>query len=98
MPEHLVQEMVQVIMVMVLGIGIPIGLFAGVTVVKAVSRRLEGGRSSSVSSEATEQLAGRVAELEGLERRVMELEERLDFAERLLAERQGSPRHHLERL
>lgn len=39
-----------------------------------------------------EELQGKIAELEDVKRRVGELEERLDFAERLLAQKRGSER------
>ena len=55
---------------------------------KALARRLEGtaGRPD-VTDPGVAGLAERVAELEQRDARVAELEERLDFAERLLAQR-----------
>ncbi len=68
-------------------------LFVGVTfgpigraighAVETVVGRLFGGRDAR-HSEDLEQLTDRVASLEGVERRLLEVEERLDFAERLL--------------
>ena len=53
---------------------------------RALARRLEGrgGADAALRSEL-EQLHDRLAEVDGLQQRVAELEERLDFAERLLA-------------
>jgi membrane protein implicated in regulation of membrane protease activity len=51
---------------------------------KAWARRIEG--TSSQTPLDVEQLQGRVAELEQQVDRLHELEERLDFAERLLAQ------------
>jgi len=42
--------------------------------------------------ERVEELERRVGELEARQQRVAELEERLDFAERLLAQRRDAPR------
>lgn len=55
---------------------------------KALARRLEGtaGREESAATGLTG-IADRVAELEQRDARMAELEERLDFAERLLAQR-----------
>jgi hypothetical protein len=54
---------------------------------KAVGRWIEyhsGGASSRDLKAAVERLEARVAELEVVEPRLLEVEERLDFAERLL--------------
>ena len=53
--------------------------------VRAFARRLEGGISKEVQAEV-ESLRSRVHQLEEGQGRVGELEERLDFAERLLAQ------------
>jgi hypothetical protein len=68
------------------------GLVAAVMVLgpllRAFARRIEGGGhpSDRLLSEVNE-LRDRVAELEAREARMAELEERVDFAERLLARR-----------
>ena len=55
---------------------------------KALARRLEGSARRSEETDAgTAGIADRVAELEQRDARLAELEERLDFAERLLAQR-----------
>jgi hypothetical protein len=51
---------------------------------KALARRIEG--TSGQAGLAAEQLEGRIAEVEQQVDRLHELEERLDFAERLLAQ------------
>ncbi|MEE8062154.1 MAG: hypothetical protein V3T16_09990 [Gemmatimonadales bacterium] len=62
------------------------------TMARGMSRRLGGGRSRGGCScvdgdhEELEHLRERVADLEYSGRRIEELEERVDFAERLLAE------------
>lgn len=53
---------------------------------KAIARRIEGkGAPDAVLTERIEELEHRLAEVEQDRLRVAELEERLDFAERLLA-------------
>ena len=56
-------------------------------IMRAIGRRLEhkGGSDPSLKAEV-EQLHHRLADLEPLQTRVAELEERLDFTERLLAQ------------
>jgi ubiquinone biosynthesis protein UbiJ len=65
-----------------------LALIAGVTFIlrgpvgKAIARRLEGQQLPHADSP---EIAGRLAQVDELAHRVAELEERLDFAERLLA-------------
>ncbi len=54
--------------------------------VRALARRLEGRGGSTELLADVEALQGRVDQLEAGQSRVAELEERLDFAERLLAQ------------
>ena len=76
------------------GFAIPVGLLAAVaaTVVlvgpvgKALARRISGTRDDGVASEELDQVFARLEELEHSQARVAELEERLDFAERLLGQ------------
>ena len=56
--------------------------------VVAWSRRLGGASVSADLAHELDELRERVAELEGSGTRLQELEERLDFAERMLAQRQ----------
>lgn len=61
---------------------------------RAIARRIEG-RGLADTSHLREELMDlreRVQLLEGAQARVLELEERLDFAERLLTERGGTAR------
>lgn len=55
--------------------------------VVAWSRRLGGTSVSADLAHELDELRDRVAELEGSSTRLQELEERLDFAERMLAQR-----------
>lgn len=55
--------------------------------VRAIARRLEGRGVSQELLQQVEELQERVRDLESSQHRVAELEERLDFTERLLAQR-----------
>jgi ubiquinone biosynthesis protein UbiJ len=73
-----------------------LAIIAGVTLIlrgpvgKAIARRLEGQQLPEGQSP---EIAGRLAQVDELSHRVAELEERLDFAERLLA--RGREPHQL---
>lgn len=82
-----VEAIVVVVMVVV-------GALLLAPLVRAWARRLERGGRGGVDDEARAELdalRARVAELETVEHRVMELEERMDFSERLLTQRSGEP-------
>lgn len=72
---------------------ISIAFIAGVALVlfpiaRAMARRIEGGRGGAGElAPQLEELRERVRDLEAVQHRVLELEERLDFTERLLAQR-----------
>lgn len=71
---------------------ISIAMFAAAAVVlyplfRAIGRRIEGRRIDPVLQQEVEELRERVRDLEAGQARYAELEERLDFAERLLAQR-----------
>jgi len=74
---------------------IALGMVAGTVmmlwpVMRAIGRRLEGGgRVDPALGEELEGLRGRLAEMDALQHRMAELEERLDFAERLLSARRS---------
>lgn len=78
---------------------ITLGFFAACAIVlyplmRAIGRRLEGrsaGAEPALRAEV-EQLRVRLSEVEALQHRVMELEERVDFAERLLSQRREPQR------
>ena len=56
-------------------------------IVVALSRRLGGGAANDQLASEVDELRARVAELEAERGHVAELAERVDFAERLLAQR-----------
>jgi Tfp pilus assembly protein PilO len=59
---------------------------------RALARRLEGrGASDPALRSEVEQLHQRLAEVDAMQQRVAELEERVDFAERLLARGPAAP-------
>ena len=63
--------------------------------VRALARRLEGkGARDTALQHEVEQLQQRLAEVDALHSRVAELEERLDFTERLLAQSREPDRLH----
>ncbi len=59
---------------------------------RAIRRRLEGATSDRSVAAEVEVLRDRVRSTESLERRVAELEERVDFAERLLSSQREAAR------
>jgi Tfp pilus assembly protein PilO len=77
---------------------IALAFFAACTIVlwplmRAIGRRIEGKTLSDPAlREEMEQLRARLSEVDQLQHRVMELEERVDFAERLLAQRREPER------
>jgi len=54
---------------------------------KAVASRLHGRKTAAPDEDRVRELEARVAELEQSQGRLLEVEERLEFAERLLATR-----------
>lgn len=71
---------------------IGIAIVAGAALVlfpiaRAIARRLEGRGVSQELLQQVEELRDRVRDLEASQHRVAELEERLDFTERLLSQR-----------
>ncbi|HET9294454.1 MAG TPA: hypothetical protein VFO06_09185 [Gemmatimonadales bacterium] len=78
-----------------------LGFFAAVALitwplVRALARRIEGkgGRPDPAMVAEVDELRVRVAELEQQQLRFHEIEERLDFTERLLAQQREQPRLH----
>jgi Tfp pilus assembly protein PilO len=62
-------------------------------IMRAFGRRLEGkGNADSALRAEVEQLHTRLADMDSLHARVLELEERVDFTERLLAQVQNPAR------
>jgi aminoglycoside N3'-acetyltransferase len=80
--------------VLLLGVGLILATLIW-PLIKAIARRIEGG---SVSAEVQAELEGlreRVRQLEEMQPRMLELEERVDFAERIVAK--GREPDRLER-
>lgn len=71
-------------------------VYAVISVVNLVTRRLEGGSPAGIEPEELDELRARSEQVEVLEQRVAELETRVDFAERLLTapQREASPGQH----
>ena len=82
------------IVMIVLTVVAPVTLVAW-PLVRALARRLEGraGKDPALQHEL-EQVQHRLAEIDALHTRVAELEERLDFTERLLAQSREPDRLH----
>jgi hypothetical protein len=77
---------------------IVLGFFAACTVIlyplmRAVARRLEGKNEVNPALQADlDQMRQRLNEVEAMQHRVFELEERVDFAERMLSQRREPER------
>jgi hypothetical protein len=78
---------------------IALGFFAATATVlyplmRAIGRRLEGKSASQDSAlrEEIDRLSARLGEVDALQHHVAELEERLDFTERMLAQRRETDR------
>lgn len=87
-------DIAPVLVTTVLTIAVTIVLILRGPVGRALSRRIEGVKpgDDSRGDAAVAELEGRVAELEQKVDRMHELEERLDFTERLLAQQREQPR------
>ncbi len=77
---------------------IPVAAFIALTIIlwpimRAFARRMEGkGNADSALRAEVEQLHTRLADMDLLQSRLVELEERVDFTERLLAQAQQPAR------
>jgi hypothetical protein len=76
--------------------GFPLMLYGGFVAIRAFQRKLEGQPGRAGVDRELEDVRARLADLEQAQGRVVELEERLDFAERLLAQ-EKKPQLHGER-
>jgi hypothetical protein len=85
-----VTELGQFALFMAVGAG-AIGIFFG-PVGKALGRLIEGRKRDGGSDAIVSELQARVAQLEAERMRMAELEERLDFAERMLTNIEPSAR------
>ena len=88
LPPDLPMRAQETILIAMTIVAITIGaIFVLKPLILALSRRIEAkGTAPSLRAEI-ESLHERIAEVEPLQRRVLELEERLEFTERLLAQR-----------
>ena len=79
-------------------VAIPVAAYAAIQATRAIWSRhdlAESGGTDRLTPEA-ETLKARLAELEAGQSRILELEERLDFAERMLVSQHEPPRPRLE--
>lgn len=77
--------------VLLLGVGLILAALVW-PLIKAIARRIEGGAAGAELQAELEGLRERVRHLEEIQPRMAELEERVDFAERLLAQPQRQER------
>ena len=80
--------------VLLLGVGLILATLVW-PLIKAIARRIEGGAAGAEMQAEVEGLRERVRQLEEIPLRMLELEERVDFAERIVAK--GREPHRLER-
>lgn len=86
------EQGLQFIFVMIGVIAVPLlAVMVVPPLARAIQKRLEGATTDPSVAAEVELLRERVRAAESLERRVAELEERLDFAARLLARPTGRP-------
>jgi hypothetical protein len=76
---------IKVIVLAVAAVGIPVGAYAAIAATRAIWIKGEPGK---LGADDLQSLQDRVAELESQVARIAELEERVDFAERMLARRE----------
>ncbi|HEY9504732.1 MAG TPA: hypothetical protein VIQ27_02060 [Gemmatimonadales bacterium] len=82
------------LVVLLLGLGVMFAVLVW-PLIKAIARRIEGGAASAEVQAELEGLRERVRQLEEMQPRMLELEERVDFTERIVA--QGRVPDRLER-
>lgn len=82
------------IIAIVVAVAVPVAGYAAVVATRAIWVKGEPGQLGDATAirEELEQLRARLAELEGVPDRVAELEERIDFSERLLTQQRESER------
>jgi Tfp pilus assembly protein PilO len=80
--------------VLLLGVGLIIAALVW-PLIKAIARRIEGGAAGAAMQAELEGLRERVSQLEAMQPRMAELEERVDFTERVVA--RGREPDRLER-
>jgi hypothetical protein len=84
------ETLLKIIVAAVAAFGIPLGAYAAIAATRAIWIKGEPGKLDPQLHEDVLALQARVTELEAEHERLAEIEERLDFAERLLA-RQRDP-------
>ena len=70
--------------VLLLGVGLMLAALVW-PLIKAIARRIEGGAAGAEMQAELEGLRERVRQLEEMQPRMLELEERVDFTERIVA-------------
>jgi hypothetical protein len=84
-------DLIKVVAMVAALVGLGVGTYAGVTVVSILKRRFDSS-AAGPSLDELESIHARLANVEALEARVNELEERVDFAERHIAGQHESER------
>ena len=84
------ETMLKIIIGLVAVVGIPVGAYAAIVAARAIWVKGEPTPADSELRAQVETLEARVHQLELEQERFQELEERLDFAERVLAKRPDS--------
>ena len=79
-------DLIRVAMAVLMLTGFPLLFYAGFVGVRVFQRRLEGKTVGPEIQRELEELRHRVAQLEQAQGRVEELEERMDFSERMLTQ------------
>lgn len=84
------ETLFKIIVGVVAVVGIPVGAYAAIAATRAIWVKGEPGPADSELRAQVESLETRLQQLESERDRLLELEERVDFAERVLAKRPDS--------
>ena len=81
------ESIIRIIVVAITVVGVPVAAYAAIVATRAiwVKPGLQGDKVEQLGQEV-DALRARLNEVEGQQTRIAELEERLDFAERMLAQ------------
>jgi hypothetical protein len=85
------ETLFKIVVMAVAAVGIPIGAYAAIAATRAIWVKGEPGKVPPELEGHVAALEARVAELESDRDRLVELEERVDFAERLLVRENQQP-------
>ena len=85
------EAILKVIVMAVAAVGIPVGAYAAIAATRVIWARPQPPTEAAGAAELAA-LRERVQDLEALQGRMMELEERLDFAERMLVQHREAGR------